>query len=493
MKKTTKTKSFLNAVSNENSSLSFSGHKENTWEKGKEGDRVQEKTRIPFAASLRGNRGISGKRGKKEFVRKRKVQKRKGKRERKKDEVKLSLLSLHEKERVKKETKYEEFLNKKHPFEITRSAYYQSGKCVALFPRHPNLLPLFFLKLWPKKNKNNREHQKQSAFKNSFFLNMNEFICEKYESYFIALYGGKSGETFVYSFNSHTNNPLYKTNKKMIKKKGDEGIVTTKRREKEQKKEKERVFSNSLCLWESSLGVEDLFVAHQTACLLVKKLFLKPFVSPAFSFSFNYNNSQNAEIKLKIMLQKPSRNIDNKEKENKNKKLYRSFSKYKKENEKAQRAQETQAVKLDWWKKKVNQQTGGFHSKPATFSWNLFYLFDPKRSVRNLEFLHIEWVYLNRKNLTDLLQAKQKKKEIQYKNQIFFDFALYFFQFCFNKNVIYHALVFTFFNKAVLLLDKNRELLDYLADYLIRFEIVQQHKTLQIFSLFGYPNKSSLL
>ena len=346
---------------------------------------------------------------------------------------------LEGKEKVKNETGYEEFLNRKQskydPFKITRFAYYQSGKCVALFPRHQKLLPLFFLKLWPKKNKNNKEHQKQSAFKNSFFLNMNELVFEKYESYFIALYGGKSGETFVYSFNSHTNKSpsfLYKTNKKIIKKKGkgykgyDERIVTKKRRGKKQKKEKERNVCNKLCLWESSLGVEDLFVAHQTACLLVKKLFLKPFVSPAFSFSFNYNNSQNALIKLKIMVKKPSRNIDNKKKENINKKFYRfntheeslvslvPLSKYKKilkEGEKAQRTQETQAVKLDWWKKQVNKQTGGFHSEPATFSWNLFYLFDPKRNSRNIEFLHIEWVHLNRKNLTDLLQANQKKKK----------------------------------------------------------------------------------
>ena len=61
-----------------------------------------------------------------------------------------------------------------------------------------------------------------------------------------------------------------------------------------------------------------------------------------------------------------------------------------------------------------------------------------------------------------------------------------------DRDYIYHALVLASFNKAFSVLDENREIFDYLADYLLRFEILRQHEILQIFSDFGYfdsPNK----
>ena len=60
-----------------------------------------------------------------------------------------------------------------------------------------------------------------------------------------------------------------------------------------------------------------------------------------------------------------------------------------------------------------------------------------------------------------------------------------------DRDYIYHTLILTCFNKAFFLLDENRELLDYLADYLMRFETIRQHKIKQIFQNFGNPNKSS--
>ena len=62
-----------------------------------------------------------------------------------------------------------------------------------------------------------------------------------------------------------------------------------------------------------------------------------------------------------------------------------------------------------------------------------------------------------------------------------------------DRDYIYHALILTCFNKAFCLLDENRELLDYLTDYLMRFETLRQHKIKQIFYDFGYfflPNQS---
>ena len=54
-----------------------------------------------------------------------------------------------------------------------------------------------------------------------------------------------------------------------------------------------------------------------------------------------------------------------------------------------------------------------------------------------------------------------------------------------DRDYIYHALILTCFNKAFSLLDDNRELLDYLADYLMRFETLRQHKIKEILCDFG--------
>ena len=78
-------------------------------------------------------------------------------------------------------------------------------------------------------------------------------------------------------------------------------------------------------------------------------------------------------------------------------------------------------------------------------------------------------------------------KNRQIKNKLNFDLTwndLYKL----DRDYIYHALILTTFNKAFCLLDENRELLDYLADYLMRFETLRQHKIKQIFYDFGYSS-----
>ena len=90
-----------------------------------------------------------------------------------------------------------------------------------------------------------------------------------------------------------------------------------------------------------------------------------------------------------------------------------------------------------------------------------------------------------------LLKSKSLKAR-ETKNKLNFDLTwndLYKL----DRDYIYHALILTCFNKAFCLLDENRELLDYLTDYLMRFETLRQHKIKQIFYDFGYfslPNQS---
>ena len=61
-----------------------------------------------------------------------------------------------------------------------------------------------------------------------------------------------------------------------------------------------------------------------------------------------------------------------------------------------------------------------------------------------------------------------------------------------EKELIYHSLVNNCFSKAFLLIDQNRQLTDYFADYLVRFQILRQHEILYLFStvLFSYKKQT---
>ena len=57
-----------------------------------------------------------------------------------------------------------------------------------------------------------------------------------------------------------------------------------------------------------------------------------------------------------------------------------------------------------------------------------------------------------------------------------------------DTDYISHMLIYTSFNQAFCLLDENREVLDYLVDYLLRFEVVRQEKINEILFAFGLPD-----
>ena len=61
-----------------------------------------------------------------------------------------------------------------------------------------------------------------------------------------------------------------------------------------------------------------------------------------------------------------------------------------------------------------------------------------------------------------------------------------------EKELIYHSLVNNCFSKAFFLIDQNRQLTDYFADYLVRFQILRQHQILYLFStvLFNWKKQT---
>ena len=203
-----------------------------------------------------------------------------------------------------------------------------------------------------------------------------------------------------------------------------------------------------------------------------------------------------------------------------------------------------------WWQNQITEQTGNLNM--FYDDWYRIYLPDPEESERNEEWVTPDEYYHNTQNLKNLLpkssfrknsyllptfknltnlkmvgsyfkivpkgEVKQKNNRSKNKNKAFEPRKEFIFKnrqtrvvkiedtknklnfdvtwndlYKLDRDYIYHALILTCFNKAFCLLDENRELLDYLADHLMRFEILRQHKIKQIFYDFGcssLPNQS---
>nr|YP_009106092.1 cell division protein [Paradoxia multiseta]AIT94912.1 cell division protein [Paradoxia multiseta] len=60
-----------------------------------------------------------------------------------------------------------------------------------------------------------------------------------------------------------------------------------------------------------------------------------------------------------------------------------------------------------------------------------------------------------------------------------------------NRDYIYHGLINSCFQKAFLLLDKRRELVDFLSDHLIRYDLLRQYEIEQICSNFSLDERPS--
>ena len=186
---------------------------------------------------------------------------------------------------------------------------------------------------------------------------------------------------------------------------------------------------------------------------------------------------------------------------------------------------------IPWWQEAIDDETARFRNKFK--AWTRLYLHSPRWSKLNIEWIepdkyydstdHFKRIWKDSyllptlKNLTyskflerSLIKYKEPLKrrtlKIQNLNSVKsrnrkasplnqgrgvgrddrWNFDLTWDNIYKNdRDYIYHALVLTCFNKAFCLLDENRELFDYLADYLLRFEKLRQHEIFQIFSDFG--------
>ena len=115
-------------------------------------------------------------------------------------------------------------------------------------------------------------------------------------------------------------------------------------------------------------------------------------------------------------------------------------------------------------------------------NWYQVYLPPLVKDEQNKEWVPLDQYYFGRENLIELVWNTYKNKSINWSDIYQLDYDL-----------TYQGLVLYHFNKALSLLDKNRELLDLFANLLISFCTIRRHEILRILSYFKYYNCNSSL
>ena len=110
-------------------------------------------------------------------------------------------------------------------------------------------------------------------------------------------------------------------------------------------------------------------------------------------------------------------------------------------------------------------------------NWYQVYLPPLVKDEQNKEWVPLDQYYFGRENLIELVWNTSKNKSINWNeiSQLNYDFT-------------YQGLVLYHFNKALSLLDQNREVLDLFANLLLSFRTIRRHEILRILYYFRYHN-----
>ena len=110
-------------------------------------------------------------------------------------------------------------------------------------------------------------------------------------------------------------------------------------------------------------------------------------------------------------------------------------------------------------------------------NWYQIYLPPLVKDEQNKEWVPLDQYYFGRENLIELVWNTSKNKSINWNEISHLD-----------SDFTYQGLVLYHFNKALSLLDQNRELLDLFANLLLSFQTIRRHEILRILSFFRYHN-----
>ena len=114
-------------------------------------------------------------------------------------------------------------------------------------------------------------------------------------------------------------------------------------------------------------------------------------------------------------------------------------------------------------------------------NWYQVYLPPFVKDEQNKEWVPLDQYYFGRENLIELVWNTYKNKFTNWSDIYQLDYDL-----------TYQGLVLYHFNKALSLLDRNRELLDLFANLLISFQTIRRHEILKALSYFKYYDRDFL-
>ena len=319
--------------------------------------------------------------------------------------------------------------NSTDPFLISRLAYYQAGKAVVhtLLLQHPSVTVLH---LWPRQ-KNARQTYISTIIQNKF-LKISRKL--ELESRIVGLYAGKAAEFLVLSTNLSSKSEIPKS------------------------------FSSNKP-WQSDIGIEDLNFATSLVQSMISQWYFysKDLVVRKSNPIFSQRNLQEIqeldtlELFNQLAIETETEIIQ----KTRSSGFNRDFQKW--------------SIR-PWWQTQITRQIGFLD--PAYDDWYRIYLPDPEESERNDEWIPPDEFYHNNSNLTDLA-VNSVNSSVNWNDLYAMD-----------RDYIYHGLLLSCFNTAFSILDKNRELLDYFAAYLMRNDILRQHEINEI--LYKFKPESSL-
>lgn len=356
----------------------------------------------------------------------------------------------------------------------TRLAYYQAGKAIihTLLKHHP---PVIVLHLWPQL-KTPRYHLVNSIIEKEFSQIHTRI---QLESRIIGFYAGKAAELlglFHAETNFSLNNSPNKKNKQV------------------------NTAHTFLSFWQSDLGIEDISFASWLIQLMINKWYFYSKKISTQKLNQLYENSNLEQISDFGVFE-----------------FFKQLS-FEMETRANHGLQTNQSPS-------AHETTFGFENsqnwittpwlqtqiiKKLEFSylknnhWYKIYVGDHEEN-ENTRCVSPDDYYHNNVSLNNLVQNKLEPPEKklatcsetdQSFSQHNFIFKTPFQDFSnsftwnnllnSNRDYIYHGLTLNCFNKAISILDENRELLDYFASYLVQKEIIREHEILEIINKFSF-------
>ncbi|BDA51786.1 probable ATP-dependent zinc metalloprotease FtsH homolog (chloroplast) [Coccomyxa sp. Obi] len=158
-----------------------------------------------------------------------------------------------------------------------------------------------------------------------------------------------------------------------------------------------------------------------------------------------------------------------------------------------------------WWQTQVMAEAALV--EPGYSEWYRIYIPDPEETERNIDWVPPEDHYhaVNANQLRNVAKRAPKgvtkttlspaptstNRAIRHRSMGSLTAITWNDLYLINRDYIYHGLINSCFQKAFLLLDRRRELVDFLSDHLIRYDLLRQYEIEQICSNFGLDERLS--